>query len=157
MNAYLSVDKLRNLYDRTAVLAVGEFFKINFWGVKRKVFVHHRVLRDRELKIGVITMALERRGEPTEHGQLWRKGVARNLDMFSGWITVQRMRLEVLWQRLERAMARPDGREAEVGQSELEQEPAKQSGFTPEQCDRLLGRKRDVTDDRKPDRGNRKR
>jgi hypothetical protein len=99
-------------------------------------------------------MALERRGEPTERGQLWRAVVVRNLDRFSGWIAAQRTRLDSLWQRLEKAMARPDEREDETRQSEQEQKPAEQSGFTPEQRDRLLGRSRGQKGVKQTDRDN---
>jgi hypothetical protein len=57
--------------------------------------------RDPEPKIGHIAMALERRGDPTEHGQLWREVVARNLDRFGGWIAAQRARLDGPWQKSE--------------------------------------------------------
>ena len=113
--------------------------------------------RDPEPKIGAIAMALERRGKPTERGQLWRAVVARNLDRFSGWIAVQRTRLDGLWQRLERAMVRSEEREGEDRPNGEKQKQAEQSGFTPEQRDRLLGRNRDVTNGRKPDRGDRER
>jgi len=114
-----------------------------------------RLDRDPEPKIGAIAMALERRGELTERGQLWREVVARNLDRFSGWIAAQRTRLDGLWQRLERAMVRPEERESETRPNGEKQKQAEQSGFTPEQRDKLLGRKRDLTDGRKPDRGDR--
>jgi hypothetical protein len=98
--------------------------------------------RDPEPKIGAIAMALERRGEPTERGQLWREVAARNLDRFSGWIAAQRTRLDGLWQRLERAMVRLEEREDETRPNGEKQKQAEQSGFTPEQRDKLLGRNR---------------
>jgi hypothetical protein len=91
-------------------------------------------------------------GEPTERGQLWRAVVARNLDRFSGWIAVQRTRLDSLWERLERAMARPDERDGETRQGGQEQKPAEQSGFTPEQRDRLLGRGQEKLGKERPER-----
>jgi hypothetical protein len=78
-----------------------------------------------------------------------------DLDRFSGWIAVQRTRLDSLRERLERAMVRPEERDGETRQGGQEQKSAEQSGSTPEQRDRLLGGKRDATDGRKPDRGDR--
>ena len=101
--------------------------------------------RDPEPKIGHIAMALERRGEQTERGNLWREVVARNLDRFSGWIVVQRARLDGLWARLETAMSRQRQQESERGPREtsLIDQKREVSDFTQEQRDRLLGRRRD--------------
>jgi hypothetical protein len=111
--------------------------------------------RDPEPKIGHIAMALERRGEPTGRGQLWREVVARNLDRFCAWIALQRARLDGLWKRLEREVSRLNERDAatdEDGQNAVER-----SGFTTGQRDRLLVRKRDSTSRKRPARDDRER
>ncbi|WP_343066718.1 MobQ family relaxase [Gellertiella hungarica] len=101
-----------------------------------------RLDRDPEPKIGHIAMALERRGEQTDRGNLWREVVAHNLDRFSAWIAVQRERLDTLWERLEKAVS---WRKELVDRSEGDQSrndvtPPPQSDFPVEQRDRLLGR-----------------
>ncbi len=98
-----------------------------------------KLKRDPESKIGHIAMALARRGESSESGQLWRAVVARNLDGFGAWIALQRTRLDGLWQRLERAMVRSEERGGEDHQDGVGQTRAEQSGFTPEQRHKLLG------------------
>ena len=108
--------------------------------------------RDPEPKIGHIAMALERRGEQTERGNLWRDVVARNLDRFSAWITIQRTKLDILMQRFEKGMEQIGRRNAHEDQP-LRGE-GRASPFTEEQRERLLGRKpsgtrkRDGKDDR---------
>lgn len=115
-----------------------------------------RLDRDPEPKIGHIATALERRGGQTERGQLWREVVARNLDRFSAWIAVQRDRLDTLWERFEKATARPQERVESDGNQERQETQAQagRSRLTIEQRERLLGRipsgvrKRDGKDDR---------
>lgn len=98
--------------------------------------------RDPEPKIGAIAMALERRGEQTERGQLWREVVVRNLDRFSGWITAQRERLDTLWGRMEKAISQHKEllSRAEGDQSGNEIPPPTKSEFPIELRYRLLGR-----------------
>jgi hypothetical protein len=118
-----------------------------------------RLDRDPEPKIGHIAMALERRGEQTERGQLWREVVARNLDRFSGWIAVQRERLDTLWGRMEKAISQQKelfGR-SEGDQSGKEVPPPTKSGFTIEQRDRLLGRTRGRSGTQSRDKDDRER
>ena len=105
-----------------------------------------RLDRDPEPKIGHIAMALERRGEETERGNLWRAIVARNLDRFGDWLTLQRVRLDGLWERLEAAMSRQREQESErkgLGETISPDMAREASGYTQEQRDRLLGRRRD--------------
>ncbi len=115
-----------------------------------------RLDRDPEPKIGHIAMALERRGEQTERGQLWREVVARNLDRFGAWIAMQRARIDALWERFDRAAVRLQ--EPKVYGDQLQGlDKAGASTFTPEQRDRLLGRKRDAPGRHKYDRNDRDR
>lgn len=102
-----------------------------------------RLDRDPEPKIGHIAMALERRGERTARGDIWREVVARNLDRFHDWLALQRTRLEILWERGRQAAARY--REQADGRPEASdrQDEGASSPYTQEQRDRLLGRKRD--------------
>ena len=81
--------------------------------------------RDPEPKIDHIAMALERRGEPTERGQLRRAVVARDLERFSGWIAAQRTQLDGLWQRSEWRLC---GRRSATG--EVRQDPVELPQFT---------------------------
>src|SRR5690606_28219556 len=97
--------------------------------------------RDPEPKIGHIAMALERRGERTARGDIWREVVARNLDRFRDWLALQRTRLEILWERGRQAAARY--REQEQDGHEPPERSDDHSPYTQEQRDRLLGRKRD--------------
>lgn len=113
--------------------------------------------RDPEPKIGYIATALERRGEQTERGNLWREVVARNLDRFGAWIALQRARLDALWERFDRVATRPQERRVDGGQEPQERDKASTSQFTSEQRDRLLGRKRDVPGRHKSDRNDRDR
>ncbi|MGG7519706.1 MobQ family relaxase [Allorhizobium undicola] len=98
--------------------------------------------RDPEPKIGAIAMALERRGEETERGNLWREVVARNLDRFGRWIALQRARVDALWERLENFSLRQNEQlnRSEGGRSDNESERITPKQFTIEQSDRLLGR-----------------
>jgi hypothetical protein len=114
-----------------------------------------RLDRDPEPKIGHIAMALERRGKPTERGQLWRDVVARNLDRFCAWIALQRARLDGLWKRLEHEVSRLNERDAAASQDG--QNAVERGGFTAEQRDRLLGRTRDGYRPRKIERDDRER
>lgn len=106
--------------------------------VKARVFdlAAIRLDREPEPKIGTIAMALERRGEETERGNLWREVIGRNLDRFGEWIALQRARFDALWQRTEIGMMRMEVRNVEAKEHESDQ-----SKFTHEQRDRLLGRK----------------
>jgi hypothetical protein len=118
-----------------------------------------RLDRDPEPKIGHIAMALERRGELSERGQVWRDVVARNLDRFSAWIAVQRERLDVLWARMDRAVSR---QKEQPGRSEGEHagkddQPPTKPGYTAEQRDRLLGRTRGPAVKRPRDKDGRER
>jgi len=112
-----------------------------------------RLDRYPEPKIGAIATALERRGEKTERGQLWREVVAHNLDRFSAWLILQRTRLDVLWQQFEKGIGQIEGRSREAGDVTLEQKEGDRQ-FSDKQRDRLLGRnpsgirKRDGKDDR---------
>lgn len=103
-----------------------------------------RLDRDPEPKIGHIAMALERRGEQTERGNLWREVVARNLDRFGAWIALQRARLDALWERFEKLASAPRENKGVGNQNRQERDTTKSSEFTSEQRDKLLGRKRDV-------------
>lgn len=99
-----------------------------------------RLDRDPEPKIGHIAMALERRGERTARGDIWREVVACNLDRFRDWLALQRTRLEILWERGRQAAVRhrrqtQDGREASERPA-----PPGSAPFTQEQRDRLMGR-----------------
>ena len=120
-----------------------------------------RLDRDPEPKIGHIAMALERRGEPTERGQVWRVVVARNLDRFSTWIASQRDRLDTLWARMEHAIARQKGQpgrpEPEGDQAGRKVQPPAKPGYTAEQRDRLLGRNRGPAGTRPRDKDDRER
>lgn len=100
-----------------------------------------RLDRDPEPKIGHIAMALERRGERTARGDIWREVVDRNLDRFRDWLALQRTRLEILWERGRQAAARY--REQEDGRPEVSdsQDEGPPSPYTQEQRDRLMGRK----------------
>jgi len=108
-----------------------------------------RLNRDPEPKIGHIARALERRGELTERGQLWRDVVARNLDRFSKWIVFQRNQLDLLWQRLEVVRI-------EIPKPKMEAPEITQTLFTKEQRDRLLGREK-ATKIRKNEKDDRER
>jgi ATP-dependent exoDNAse (exonuclease V) alpha subunit len=101
-----------------------------------------RLDRDPEPKIGAIAMALERRGEETERGNLWREVVNRNLDRFGRWIALQRARVDALWERLENFNSRQNEQlnRSEGGRSGNESERLTPKQFTIEQRDRLLGR-----------------
>src|SRR5690606_27898683 len=50
-----------------------------------------RLDRDPEPKIGHIAIALERHGESTARGDLWREVVARNVERFHDWLALQRV------------------------------------------------------------------
>lgn len=109
-----------------------------------------RLDRDPEPKIGHIAMALERRGERTERGRLWREVVARNLDRFSVWITFQRARLDGLWERLEQEVSRLRERNTMAGQDG--KDAIERTVFTAEQRNRLLGRHPDMANREKSER-----
>lgn len=102
-----------------------------------------RLDRDPEPKIGHIAMALERRGEQTERGNLWREVVARSLDRFNGWIAVQHKQLDRLWERLKNAMSRQQKLEQAPRETSLIDQNREIPEFTREKRDRLLGRLRD--------------
>lgn len=102
-----------------------------------------RLDRDPEPKIGHIAMALERRGERTARGDIWREVVDRNLDRFRDWLALQRTRLETLWERGRQAAARYRGREDGRSEASDRQDEGTPSPYTQEHRDRLLGRKRD--------------
>lgn len=98
-----------------------------------------RLDRDPEPKIGHIPMALERRGEQTERGNLWREVIGRNRDRFSAWIEMQRAKLSRLSERFESAAILESKRD-QAQQKMQEQDDAKAPRFTLELRERLLGR-----------------
>jgi hypothetical protein len=106
--------------------------------VKARVFdlAAIRLDRDPEPKIGHIAMALERRGEPTERGNLWREVVARNLDRFSDWLFLQRAWLNTLWKRAEAVRI-----QAQLRDEANKKHEGDDLGFSDEQRERLLGRR----------------
>lgn len=116
-----------------------------------------RLDRDPEPKIGTIAIALERRGEQTERGNLWREVVALNLDRFGRWIALQRIRIDALWERVERMTMRAEKRDREADQDQPKQDKVAESQFTPEQRDRLLGRDRDIANRKRSSRDDRER
>ncbi|WP_245450638.1 MobQ family relaxase [Neorhizobium sp. SOG26] len=116
-----------------------------------------RLDRDPQPKIGHIATALERRGEQTERGNLWRDVVARNFDRFGAWIILQRARLDALWRRFEGAVERLQERGFEDGQERPAQDIPSSSRFTPEQRDRLLGRSKGRTGARPREKDDRER
>ncbi|MCK8782723.1 MobA/MobL family protein [Rhizobium sp. NTR19] len=100
-----------------------------------------RLDRDPEPKIGAIALALERRGEQSERGNLWREVVARNVDRFRVWIAAQRSRLDSLWERMEAALSQQRER-LDSTIKEATDQTQKGHEFTQEQRDQLLGRHR---------------
>lgn len=100
-----------------------------------------RLDRDPEPKIGHIAMALERRGERTARGDIWREVVARNLDRFRDWLALQWGRLDMLWKRTEHAFSRALQTKSREENSGTHDQHIREEGYSMEKLDRLLGRK----------------
>lgn len=102
--------------------------------------------REPQPKIGHIAMALERQGQRTERGDLWRTVMARNLARLHGWLSLQRERVATVWELVRtvferghgRAPIQPDrsGRDPDAAPDPGEQAKV----YTQEERDRLLGR-----------------
>lgn len=123
-----------------------------------------RLDRDPEPKIGHIAMALERRSERTARGDFWREVVDRNLDRLRDWLTLQRARVDTLWERVERAISRnrqaTEGMDNAIRDCDESDRPTgqdKEQGYTQEQRDRLLGRTRVPLGNRSRDKDERER
>jgi len=97
--------------------------------------------RDPEPKVGHIATALERRGERTARGDIWREVVDRNLDRFRDWLALQRVRLNMLWKRTEHAFSRARQTKSREGDSDTYDQHIREEGYSKEKLDRLLGRK----------------
>lgn len=113
-----------------------------------------RLDRDPEPKIGHIAMALERRGERTARGDIWREVVARNLDRFRDWLALQRTRLEILWERGRQAAAHYRRQEQDGHELPERSDDNAPPPYTQEQRDRLMGRKPSVRPTEERDRDN---
>lgn len=107
------------------------------------------VILDREPqpKIGHIAMALERQGQRTERGDLWRSVMARNFARLRQWLTLQQERLATVWDLMQavferghrRAPVRSDraGRDPDTVPAYPEQERV----YSQDERDRLLGKR----------------
>jgi ATP-dependent exoDNAse (exonuclease V) alpha subunit len=62
--------------------------------------------RDPQPKIGHVAMALERQGQRTERGDLWRAVMARNLARLQAWLSLQRERVTTIWEIVQSAFER---------------------------------------------------
>jgi ATP-dependent exoDNAse (exonuclease V) alpha subunit len=107
------------------------------------------VILDREPqpKIGHIATALERQGQRTERGDLWRAVMARNFARLRQWVALQRDRVATVWGLVQAVFERDHGRvptdPARAG-SQPTTAPAHregQSGYSQEERDRLMGRR----------------
>lgn len=102
--------------------------------------------REPQPKIGHIAMALERQGQRTERGDLWRAVMARNLARFRGWLELQRERLSTTWEIVRSVFERSGDRAVTPGDKN-DRDAAEIHGggkdrpHSDEVRDRLLGRR----------------
>jgi hypothetical protein len=107
------------------------------------------VILDREPqpKVGYIATALERKGQSTERGDLWRAVMARNLARLRNWLVLQRDRVATAWGGVQAVFERGHGRVPatpdRAGHNPGMETVQPQGGrvYSQEERDRLLGRR----------------
>lgn len=103
--------------------------------------------REPQPKVGHVATALERKGQRTERGDLWRAVMARNVARLRNWLTLQRDRVATVWNLVQAVLERGHRRApTQLDRSERNSgmEPAQPQGgrvYSQEERDRLLGRR----------------
>jgi len=90
--------------------------------------------------------ALERQGQRTERGDLWRAVMARNFARLHRWLSLQRERVATVWELVQAVFERDrdrDGRDPSVTDG-ARTSGGEARGYSQDERDRLLGRRSPV-------------